>query len=74
MMIGSAAQNIIALTDSMFLYYYDVNEFAAAGFISVFYLVVSSIAFGVSKGGQILIARKFGERNYDFVKKYFVGI
>lgn len=74
LMIGSAAQNIIALTDSMFLYYYDVNDFAAAGFVSVFYLVVSAIAYGFSKGGQILIARKFGERSYDFVKKYFYAI
>jgi MATE family multidrug resistance protein len=74
MMIGSAAQNIIALTDSLFLYYYDVNDFAAAGFVSVFYLIVAAIAFGFSKGGQILIARKFGERNYDFVKKYFYAI
>ncbi|HEX5625755.1 MAG TPA: MATE family efflux transporter [Saprospiraceae bacterium] len=74
MMIGSAAQNIIALTDSLFLYYYDVNDFAAAGFVSVFYLVVSAIAFGFSKGGQILIARKFGEKNYEFVKKYFYAI
>lgn len=74
MMIGSAAQNIIALTDSLFLYYYDVNDFAAAGYISVFYLVVAAIAYGISKGGQILIALKFGERNYDFVKKYFYAI
>ncbi|MBK9108165.1 MAG: MATE family efflux transporter [Saprospiraceae bacterium] len=74
MMIGSAAQNIIALTDSLFLYYYDVSDFAAAGFISVFYLIVAAIAFGFSKGGQILIARKFGERNYEFVTKYFYAI
>ncbi|MGB5024897.1 MAG: MATE family efflux transporter, partial [Saprospiraceae bacterium] len=74
MMIGSAAQNIIALTDSLFLYYYDVHDFAAAGFVSVFYLVVAAIAFGFSKGGQILIARKFGEKNYDFVRKYFYAI
>lgn len=74
MMIGSAAQNIIALTDSIFLYYYDVNDFAAAGFVSVFYLVVAAIAFGFAKGGQILIARKYGERSYDYVKKYFYAI
>lgn len=74
MMIGSAAQNIIALTDSLFLYYYDINDFAAAGFVSVFYLIVAAIAFGFSKGGQILIARKFGEKNFEFVKKYFYAI
>lgn len=74
MMIGSAAQNIIALTDSLFLYYYDINDFAAAGFVSVFYLIVAAIAFGFSKGGQILIARKYGERNFEYVKKYFYAI
>jgi putative MATE family efflux protein len=74
MMLGSAAQNIIALTDSIYLYYYNVHDFAAAGFVSVFYLVVSAIAFGFSKGGQILIARKFGERSFDYVKKYFYAI
>ncbi|HOJ91305.1 MAG TPA: MATE family efflux transporter, partial [Saprospiraceae bacterium] len=70
-MLGSAGQNIIALTDSLFLYRYDENDFAAVGFASVFYLVIAAIAFGFSKGGQILIARKYGEKSIDFVKKYF---
>ncbi|MDQ3142378.1 MAG: MATE family efflux transporter [Bacteroidota bacterium] len=73
-MLGSAGQNIIALTDSLFLYRYDEQDFAAVGFVSVFYLVISAIAYGFSKGGQILIARKFGERSFDFVKKYFYAI
>ncbi len=73
-MLGSAGQNIIALTDSLFLYRYDENDFAAVGFISIFYLVIAAIAFGFSKGGQILIARKYGERSIDFVKKYFWAI
>ncbi|MBK8153074.1 MAG: hypothetical protein IPK61_08510 [Saprospiraceae bacterium] len=73
-MLGSAGQNIIALTDSIFLYKYDEKDFAAVGVISVFYLVIASIAFGFSKGGQILMARKFGEKSNDFVKKYFYAI
>ena len=73
-MLGSAGQNIIALTDSMFLYRYNEHDFAAVGVIGVFYLVISAISFGFSKGGQILIARKYGERAYDFVKKYFYAI
>ncbi|MBK8737472.1 MAG: MATE family efflux transporter [Saprospiraceae bacterium] len=70
-MLGSAGQNIIALTDSLFLYRYDENDFAAVGFASVFYLVIAAIAFGFSKGVQILSARKYGEKSIDFVKKYF---
>lgn len=66
-MLGSAAQNVIALADSIFLYFYDEvhgmgnGEFASIGFVSVFYLVVAAIGYGFSKGGQILIARKMGE-------------
>ncbi|MCC7025565.1 MAG: MATE family efflux transporter [Saprospiraceae bacterium] len=73
-MLGSAGQNVIALTDSLFLYRYDENDFAAVGFVSVFYLVIAAISYGFAKGGQILIARKYGERSNDFVKKYFYAI
>lgn len=70
-MLGSAGQNLIALTDSMFLYHFNEHDFAAIGIVSVFYLIISSIAYGFSKGGQIVIARKYGERANDIVKKYF---
>lgn len=73
-MLGSAGQNLIALTDSLFLYGYNSSDFAAVGFVSVFYLVLSAIGFGISKGGQILIARKYGEGAHDFVNKYFYAI
>lgn len=65
-MLGSAAQNVVALADSVFLYYYDVvhgmgnGEFASIGFVSVFYLIIAAIGYGFSKGGQILIARNMG--------------
>ncbi|MBK8704282.1 MAG: MATE family efflux transporter [Saprospiraceae bacterium] len=62
-MLGSAAQNIIALTDSVFLYHLGENDFAAIGFVGVFYLIVAAIGYGFSRGGQILIARRLGERN-----------
>ncbi len=62
-MIGGASQNIIALTDSIFLYHYDQTMFAAMGFVGVFYLIIAAIGYGFSRGGQILIARKMGEKN-----------
>ncbi len=63
-MIGSAAQNIIALSDSIFLYHLSEIDFAAIGFVSVFYLIIVAIGYGFSRGGQILVARRTGERAY----------
>jgi MATE family multidrug resistance protein len=63
-MLGSAAQNIIVLSDSIFLYHYDSVDFAASGLVGVFYLIIASIGYGFSRGGQIIIARRNGEQNY----------
>ncbi|HMQ48283.1 MAG TPA: MATE family efflux transporter [Saprospiraceae bacterium] len=60
-MLGSAAQNIVALSDSVFLFHLGKSDFAAIGFVGVFYLVVAAIGYGFSKGGQIMIARRAGE-------------
>jgi len=62
-MIGSAVQNGVALSDSIFLLYYNETDFAAIGIVSIFYLIISSIGYGFSKGGQILIARRAGQNN-----------
>lgn len=59
-MLGSAAQNVIALSDSVFLYHLSEQDFAAIGFVGVFYLIVAAIGYGFSRGGQLLIARRMG--------------
>lgn len=63
-MIGSAAQNVITLSDSVFLYHVSDADFAAIGFAGVFYLIIMAIGYGFSRGGQILIARRCGEGEY----------
>lgn len=73
-MLGSAVQNIIALSDSVFLYHLSEVDFAAIGFVGVFYLIVAAIGFGFSKGGQILIARRVGEANYKEVGRTFYAM
>ncbi len=73
-MLGSAVQNVVALTDSIFLYYVSETDFAAIGFIGVFYLVIASIGFGLSKGGQIIIARRMGEKDYREAGKSFYAL
>ncbi len=62
--VGSFAQNFIGVTDIIFLGYVGQVEFAAVGIISIYYLVMVMIGFGISRGGQILIARRDGEKKY----------
>lgn len=73
-MLGSAAQNVVALSDSVFLYHRSEVDFAAIGFVGVFYLVVAAIGFGFSKGGQIMIARRMGEGQKEEVGRTFYAM
>ncbi len=69
--IGSAAQNVVAMTDSVFLYYRSEDDFAAIGFVATFYIIVAAIGFGFSRGGQILMARRAGQKKPAEVGKVF---
>lgn len=60
-MLGSAVQNIITLSDNIFLYHSEAADFGAIAIVGVFYLTIAAIGFGFSKGGQIIIARRVGE-------------
>ena len=71
LILGSAGQNIVALSDSMFLYYKSEEDFAAIGFVGVFYLVIAAIGYGFSKGGQVMIARRMGEGKPEEVGRNF---
>jgi putative MATE family efflux protein len=73
-MLGSAAQNIIVLSDNVFLYHYNSSDFGAIGLVGAFYLIIASIGFGFSRGGQILIARKYGENLKSGIGSYFQSL
>lgn len=73
-MLGSAAQNVVALSDSVFLYHLSEIDFAAIGFVGVFYLVIAAIGYGFSRGGQIIIARRMGEMEYAGVGQTFYAM
>lgn len=60
-MIGSAVQNFITLTDTIFLGRVGEIELGAIGLVGVFYLMIASIGYSFSKAGQIMIARRCGE-------------
>lgn len=61
-MIGSAVQNLITLTDTMFLGRVGATELGAIGLVGVFYLMIASIGYSFSKAGQIMIARRVGSK------------
>ena len=73
-MLGSAVQNIIALTDSVFLFHYNDIDFRAIGLVSVFYLIISAIGYGFSRGGQIIIARRYGENENEKLVRTFYAL
>ncbi|HOY05308.1 MAG TPA: MATE family efflux transporter [Saprospiraceae bacterium] len=70
-MLGSAAQNVIALSDAVLLYHLGEVEFAAIGFVGVFYITIAAIGYSFSRGGQIIIARRMGEGKYGAVGHIF---
>ncbi len=70
-MLGSAAQNVIALSDAVLLYHRGEVEFAAIGFVGVFYITIAAIGYSFSRGGQIIIARRMGEGRPEAVGHAF---
>ncbi len=70
-MLGSAAQNVIALSDAVLLYHVGEVEFGAIGFVGVFYITMAAIGYGFSRGGQIMIARRMGEGKPEAVGHIF---
>ena len=70
-MLGSAAQNVIALSDAVLLYHRGEVEFAAIGFVGVFYITIAAIGYSFSRGGQIIIARRMGEGRREAVGHVF---
>lgn len=73
-MLASATQNVIVLCDNIFLNSVSRLDFAAVGIVGVFYLMIASIGYGFSRGGQIIIARRAGQREYRQVGNCFQAL
>ncbi|NOU60296.1 MATE family efflux transporter [Marinifilum sp. JC070] len=69
--LGSVAQNIIALTDTAFLGHLSEIALGAAAIATIFYFAVVMLGWGFGLGTQIVIARRYGEGNYSRVGKTF---
>ncbi|NDW19507.1 MATE family efflux transporter [Dysgonomonas sp. 216] len=62
--LGLLAQNVIQITDTIFLGRVGEVEFGAAGLAGIYYIAFFMLGFGFSIGGQIMISRRNGEREY----------
>jgi len=68
-MLFNLVQSAIGFTDTIFLGRVSTIDFSACGIMSIYYLAFVMIGFGISRGAQILIARRVGEQKYDEVGK-----
>jgi len=66
-MLFMFVQNLIGLTDMIFLGRVGLTEFSACGLMSTFYLFLMMIGFGISRGAQILIARRLAQNKTEVV-------
>ena len=62
--LGSVAQNIVNVTDTIFLGRLGVVALGAAGNAGIFYFVLMVVGLGFSVGMQIIIGRRNGENNH----------
>ena len=68
LIVGSLGYNIVAATDTFFIGRSgDQVALAAMGLVAAFYLMITLIGLSFSRGGQILIARRVGERKWRSV-------
>lgn len=70
-MLGNMAQTIINFTDTAFLGHLGVIALGASMLAGLFYYVFTTIAAGFAIGIQIIIARRFGEKNYNRIGVIF---
>ena len=70
-MLGNMAQTIINFTDTAFLGHVGVIALGASMLAGLFYLLFTTVAAGFATGIQIIVARRFGEKNFSRIGVIF---
>ncbi len=65
------AQNIVNLTDTVFLGHLGEIELGASAIASVYYMIFFMTGFGFANGIQILISRRNGEQRFREIGNIF---
>lgn len=63
-MLGNLAQTIISITDTAFLGRLGEVELGASAMSGIYYYFFTTLAWGFAIGVQVIVARRFGERNF----------
>lgn len=69
--ISGVAQNVINVTDTMFLGKLGEVALGAGGNAGIFYFILVITGMGFTTGAQIIIGRRNGEKNYSQIGKIF---
>lgn len=64
-MLGLLAQNVMHITNTIFLGRVGEVEFGASGLAGIYYFAFFMLGFGFSIGAQIIISRRNGAGKYD---------
>jgi len=68
-------EQLINITDAIFLGHVGEVELGASALASVYYLAIYMLGFGFSLGLQVMIARRNGEQRYkETEKNFFQGL
>ena len=74
LILASLAQNLIGITDVIFLGRVGEVELGAGGLMAIYYLVLQMLGYGISRGGQIIIARRAGQGRADEIGNVMVHL
>ena len=70
-MIGNLAQTLIVFTDTAFIGHLGVVALGATMMAGMYYFVFTTMAMGLAIGIQIIIARRFGAKEYNKIGSIF---
>ncbi len=74
-MMSILMEQLINITDAIFLGHVGEVELGASALAGIYYLTVYMLGFGFSVGLQVVVARRNGERNYKEIgKAFFQGL
>ena len=70
-MMSILIEQLINITDAIFLGHYGEVELGASALAGMYYLAIYMLGFGFSLGLQVMVGRRNGERNYHETGKVF---
>lgn len=74
-MVSLLMEQLINLTDSIFLGHVSQIDLGASALAAMYYTAIYMLGFGFSLGAQVVIARRNGEgRHKDVGKVFFQGL